>query len=486
MKKQPIRYILFFRHIVASILLILVVIGCDKDESWVSNLQDIEFSCSEVDFDTVFTQCGTTTHHFKIYNRGNDDVCIDQITLQRGSASCFRVNVDGDTALVARQVEIAAGDSCFVFVQATIDPNSSGAHFIETDTLLLCSGNDHRKLPIRACGRNAIYHLPNNTLQYADGSYPTDNFGNLYQYSVIDCNNWRHDLPHVVVGYAVVDANSTLNLTAGDEVYFYNDAVLWVYDSATLHVEGSTEQPVLFTSLRHDGWYDFLPGQWGYIWLSSGSHNNVIRHAVIENGTVGILADTNVGYNPTLAIDHCVIRHQSMAGIIGQTAYIVASDILVHTCGTATVALQYGGHYELDHCTLADYWSYGTRNNPSVILNNHLRVDNTDYLYPLTLARFSNSIIYGNHHAGELLLDLDERVAACVEIDNTIVRGGEWDVDPCFVDPENGDYHLSDNTPVPGLGYRFEDNVKHRYIPYIPFSFQPLRLSSPKKVSLHL
>ena len=473
------------RQIATIILLLPLFVSCNKEEEWVSGLQDIEFSCSELDFDTVFTQCGTTTRQLKLYNRGDDNIRIDQVTLQRGAASCFRVNVDGDTALVARQVEIAAGDSCFIFVQATIDPNSSTAHFLETDTLLLRCGSDQRRLPLRACGRNAVYHLPQYTLQLDDGSYPLDNFGNRYAYSVIDCANWRHDLPHVVVGYAVVDANSTLSLTAGDEVYFYNDAVLWVYDSATLHVEGSAEQPVRFTSLRHDGWYDLLPGQWGYVWLSSGSHDNIIRHAIIENGTVGILADTNVGGNPTLIADHCEIRNHSMAGLLGQTAYIVASDLLVHNCGTATVALQYGGHYELDHCTLADYWSYSGRNNASVIVNNYFVVGNLAYLYPLPLARFSNSIIYGNRRAGELLLDIDTRVTAVVDIDNTIVRGGDWDVDPCFVNPANGDYRLADGSPATGLGYRFSSATKQSRCLNIPFHNKPLTVAPPKKITLH-
>ena len=460
-------------------------VGCDKEEVWESELQEIEFSCSEVDFDTVFTQCGTTTRQFKIYNRGSQNIRIDEVTLQRGYGSCFRLNVDGDTAMVARRIEIASGDSCFVFVQATIDPTGSAAHYIETDTVLLRCGSVKRQLPLRACGRTAVYHLPQHTLQFADGSYPIDNFGNPYRYSVIDCANWRHDLPHVVVGYAVVDANSTLNLTAGDELYFYNDAVLWVYDSATLNVQGTASQPVRFTSMRHDGWYDFLPGQWGYIWLSSGSRDNVISHAVIENGTVGILADTNVGGNPTLTIDHCEIHHHSMAGIIGQTAYIVASDLLVHTCGTATMALQYGGHYELDHCTLADYWSFSGRNNASVIVNNYLVVNNVAYLYPLTLARFSNSIIYGNRRDGELLLDLDSHVAAVVDIDNTVVRGGDWDVDPRFVDPYNGDYRLFNGSPATGLGYRYENGSKQLSHLPIQQNRKPIALAPPKKIALH-
>ncbi|KWW29726.1 MAG: hypothetical protein AUK63_1326 [bacterium P3] len=483
MKLTPCQYL----AALPVLLCLTLCVSCHKEE-WVNGLQGVAFSCEAVSFDTVFTHCGTTTRQLKIYNRGNDDIRIESVTLTgllRHGHSCFRLNVDGDTALTAHNIEIASGDSCFVFVQATIDPNSASALFVETDTLLLRSGGDQRKLPLQACGRNAIYHLPKDTLQLADGSYPTDNFGNHYSYSVIDCAGWRHDLPHVIVGYAVVDANNTLNLTAGDELYFHNDAVLWVYDSATLHVEGSATQPVRFTSLRHDGWYDFLPGQWGYIWLSSGSRDNVIRHAVIENGTVGILADTNAGGNPTLTVECCEIRRQSMAGIIGQTAYIVGRNLLVHTCGVATVALQYGGRYELEHCTLANYWSYGGRDNASVIVNNHLTHNGIEYLYALPLARFSNSIVYGNRAAGEMLLDLDERIEAHIEIDNTIVRGGDWDVDPCFTDPYGGDYRLNDGSPAAGLGYLFDNQNGLHGAGTVHAVRRPLsKLTPPKKIQL--
>lgn len=458
------------RHRLTTALLIIVAIAvglshnaCEK-EDWHRSLDGIAFSCEEMDFDTVFVSSGSTTHQFKIYNRGHDDLRIDQIGLLRrmqGGHSCFRVNIDGDTAAVVRDIEIASGDSCFVFVQATINPNGAGTHFIETDTLVLRSAGDERRLPLRACGRNAVYHLPDHTLQLGDGSHPTDNFGNRYCYSIIDCDNWRHDLPHVIVGYAVVDAQQTLQLSAGDELYFYNDAVLWVYDSATLHVAGSTAQPVLFTSVRHDGWYDSLPGQWGYIWLSSGSHDNRIDHAVIENGTVGILADTNVGHNPTLTVSHSIIRCHSMAGIIGQTAYIVGDDVLIHTCGTATLAMQYGGRYEWDRTTLANYWAYGGRNNPSVIINNHLTYNGVDYLYPLPLVRFTDCIVYGSRQSGELLTDLDDRVESRVEITHSIVRGGDWDVDPQFVDPWHGNYRLQQESPAEGLGfYSFDESAK--------------------------
>ena len=428
--------------------------SCQKDTLFeTDSIEDLEFSTDTVAFDTVFTTLGTTTRQVKIYNVGSQNIRLESISLRGGRASRFRLNVDGDTAMVVRDVEIRAGDSIFVFVQANINPNDATAPFLIEDAIVLKSKTKERAIPLTAWGRNAVYHVPDHVLRNADGTIPTDNFGNPYRYSVIDCDHWRHDLPHVIVGYAVVDSRCTLNLSAGDELYFHNDAVLWIYDSASLHVAGTAEQPVLFSSIRHDGYYNELPGQWGYIWLSTGSKDNTIDGAIIENGYVGILADTNVNNNPTLTISNTIVRHQSLAGILGQTAKIVGNNILIHTCGTATLALQYGGQYQFTNSTFANYWKYTTRTAPSVILNNHYTFENTEYLFDNMIAYFENCIIYGSYHDGELLEDLSDYVHHETHIINSIVKGGEWDEDPLFVDTDKGDYHLQESSPAGNIGW---------------------------------
>ena len=285
--------------VVSVLLLQFSFYSCTPEGYADENEAVLAFSADTVSFDTVFTTVATPTKMVVVYNRTSRDVLLSQVTLEGGRASRFRINVDGDTSMVARNIEIMAGDSIFIFVQANINPNDQTSPFVVEDAIAFSNG---QRLPLSAWGRNAVYHLPTDTLHYADGTYPLDAYGNPYAYSVIDCANWRHDMPHVIIGYAVVDSRNTLNLTAGDELYFYNDAVLWVYDSATLDVRGTAEQPVLFTSVRKDGWYSFLPGQWGQIWLSAGSKDNVIDHAVIEKGCFGLVVDTNVGPNPTLMV----------------------------------------------------------------------------------------------------------------------------------------------------------------------------------------
>ncbi len=439
---------------VLALVLPALNLSCTHEGYIDENKAELAFSADTVSFDTVFTTVATPTKMVVVYNRTGRDVLLSQVTLEGGRASRFRLNVDGDTSMVARNIEIMAGDSIFIFVQANINPNDQTSPFVVEDAISFSNG---QRLPLSAWGRNAVYHRPTDTIHYADGSYPLDAYGNPYAYSVIDCANWRHDMPHVIIGYAVVDSRNTLNLTAGDELYFYNDAVLWVYDSATLNVQGTAEQPVLFTSVRHDGWYSFLPGQWGQVWLSAGSEDNVIDHAIIEKGCFGLVVDTNVGSNPTLTVSNTEIRQMSYTGIQAQGARIVGSNLLIYQCGLADLWLRAGGDYSFSSSTFAGYWRYAGRQNPTVVLQNfYVAVGNVIIPRDLVRADFTDCIIWGSWPDTELLEQQEEGATYNSRFVHSIVKGGEWNVDPLFVDPDENDYHLQDGSPAIGIGYQFE------------------------------
>ena len=294
-----------------------------------------------------------------------------------------------------------------------------------------------------------------------------DQYGNAYPYSIINCREWDHTRPHVIMGYAVVDEDSLLVLNAGEELYFGSQAVLWVYDGGTLRVEGSGEQPVLFSSVRHDGHYDYLPGQWGYIWLSTGSRDNVVDYAVVENATIGLLCDTMAGTNPTLAVTNSVVRNMSMAGIVGQGSWIEGDNLLVYNCQTATLALQYGGRYRFGTSTFSNYWPYGARKSPSIVLNNYYTYGQTIYARPLTEVSFSNCIVAGNYSEGELLFDAIPEAAFNLSFDHCLLAADSAVVAaaarvagniygkrrrPLFVDTAADNYHLLPDSPARAAG----------------------------------
>ena len=432
----------------------LLFASCAKEETFATTGVTLDFSCDTMAFDTVFTQMGSTTRQLKVYNHSRENVRIGEVTLAEGYASRFRLNVDGDTSMTARNIDIAAGDSIFIFVRANIKPNLATEPFLIEDAILFRMDDGTQRLPLTAYGRNAVYHVPTDTIMDGDTAV-LDMYGKPYAYSVIDCDNWRHDLPHIIVGYALVYSDDCLHLLPGDELYFAQDAVLWIYDRGSLDARGSEEQPVLFTSLRHDGWYDYLPGQWGHIWMMQGCIDNVIDHAVVENAFIGLEIDSCSNANPTLRISNCEVRNCEYAGIWGKTARIDGNNLLVTNCGTATVAMWYGGDYRFSGCTFADYWRYSNRIQPSVLACNYYDYlpTSTRYLWDFQ-AELTDCIIYGSRNE-ELYVGIDDRARAVMTINHCLIRGGEWDEDPLFVDPKAGDYHLQEDSPALGIGYQF-------------------------------
>ena len=430
-------------------------VGCVREDEVLkeSDIQ-LSFSTDTLTFDTVFTTLGSTTRQVKVYNHGKKTVRFKAVGLRGGHGSRFRTNIDGDTSMVVQNLEIAAGDSCFIFVRVNVNPNSATEPFLVEDFIDLqyehTGGVGRKSIVLTAYGRNAVYHNPQ-----AGRSY-----------SVIDCEGWNHQLPHVIIGQAVVDSATTLTLVAGDELYFAPDATLWVYKCGTLKVQGTEEQPVLFTSLRQDEWYRGLPGQWNAIWLSAESKDNEIDHAYIENGTIGIIADTNVNGNPTLRLTNTVIMHQATAGIVAQGAWVEADNVLVADCGTAAVALQYGGRATFRNTTLANYWRYSARKMPGLVLNNWYRsAEGQTVLRDLGQVEFENSIIYGNYAETEVMEDNADGAMFDVRFTGCVVKGlgqlryatatESMDEDPMFEDVEEHDYHLKEGSPAEGKGYTF-------------------------------
>lgn len=413
--------------------------SCTREGYADENEVELAFSADTVSFDTVFTTMASTVKAVCVYNRTGRDVLLSSVTLEGGRQSRFRINVDGDTSLIARNIEIMANDSVFIFVTANINPNDQTAPFVVEDAIRFSNG---QRLPLSAWGRNAVYHkaLPGHWVH------------------VIDCDNWDHTRPHIFLDTAAVDSACTLQLQPGEELYFADMATLLIYRDGTLRAQGTAEQPVIFTSLRNDGWYLFLPGQWAGLWFSALSKDNVMDHCVVEKGIFGIVVDTNQGPNPTLTISNTVVRHMSYTGILGQGARIVGSNLLVYQCGLATLWLRAGGDYSFTGSTFAGYWRYGGRQNPTVVLQNfYVAVGDVIIPRALTRADFTDCIVWGPWQDTELLEQHVDDVIFNSCYTNSLIKGGDWSEDPLFVDPDENDYHLQEGSPAVGIGYQYEN-----------------------------
>ncbi len=414
MKRIKISYVRYSG--LTLLILFFLFSSCRKEDDFITDSSaKLSFSADSVLFDTVFTTLGSVTKRLMIYNQNNQSIKISSIRLALGSASMFRINVDGTPSLQIIDVEIAANDSMFIFVKVTVNPLNNDNPLIVNDDIIFETNGNIQKVNLTAWGQDAYYHVPDHTITFSDGS--------SLLYSFAGCRNpWPNNKPHVIYGYCVVDSDSTLVIPAGTKIYLAPKAVLWVYEGGTLKVNGSLYNEVKFQGSRLDMPYRDTPGQWGKIWLSAGSKDNEINYAIIRNGSIGLQVDTVVNANPTLKLSNTIIENMSVSGIYAQGANIKANNTVVANCGQYGIVLSIGGNYEFLHCTIGNYWNYNLRKTPSVVLSNYYEdANDVIHLRPLENAYFGNCIIYGNNEE-ELLLDKKANATFNFKFDHCLIR----------------------------------------------------------------
>ncbi len=335
------------------------------------------FSRDTIVFDTVFTTVGSTSRVFKVFNTSSKAVTIESIDLAGGATSPFRINVDGIASLSTGNILLRGGDSMFVFVDVTIDPNNQNAPLMHEDSIVFMTNGNRQRVILNAVGQDAYFHY----------------------YETSDCNEiWATDKPHVVFGWVVVQQCCKLTIPAGADVYMHHNAVIAADSCSTLEILGTQTSPVKIQGDRLEPELEDEPGQWGYIWLSSLSKDNIIDWAVIKNGTLGILSDSlGATANPTIRVSNTIIKNMSLAGIFGRTSHIEGDNLLITNCAQYCVAIAYGGQCKFRHCTFANYWNIDNRTSPALVLNNWYEASTGQFVRrDLTQADFLNCIIYGD------------------------------------------------------------------------------------------
>ena len=106
-----------------GLTLILSLQQCRKNQHLTGSQYQIQTSSDTILFDTIFTTIGSTTKQFKCYNNYNGILTISSIHLEQETNSPYRINVDGISGVHFENIELLPGDSIYVFVEVTIDPN---------------------------------------------------------------------------------------------------------------------------------------------------------------------------------------------------------------------------------------------------------------------------------------------------------------------------------------------------------------------------
>ena len=448
--------------VILALICVLSAISCKKDHLITDSSAKLDFSAKSVLYDTVFTTVGSVTKTFIVYNRNSQPIKISSIRLAGGTASNFRINVDGSKGVAFSDVEIEGKDSLFIFTEVTVDPNNQNNPLIIRDSVVFETNGNVQDVDLEAWGQDAYFHTPDKVIIIKN----IDSSITEIPYSILSCNAvWMNDKPHVVYGYLVVDGGCSLTINQGARVYMHPGSVLWVYKDGTLKVNGNINQPVIFQGDRLEPAYSEGAGQWGYIWLSPGSKNNVIDGAIIKNGLVGILADT-VGNspNPTLTMSNTIIKNMSVAALYGRGTFMKGWNCVFANCAQYVAAFTLGGKYNFYHCTFANYWNKSTRQFPVLLLNNYYKDENENIIArTLDSAYFYNCIMYGDLSSGdELKLDSSTSASFSYKFHNCLLKttlntsGGKYqnvivNSEPYFNDLGNNDYRIRNPLALPAV-----------------------------------
>jgi len=417
---------------------ILVVFGliflnsCRKDFDTIQSNGELSFSKDTIFLDTIFSTISSSTRSFKVYNKSNNDITIPTITLGRGEASFYRLNVDGIAGKTFTDIDILAKDSIFIFVEATIDFDAVTSP-IYTDSIVFDAINNFQDVDLVTLVQDAHFLFPNRdnvtrikeTISLgidADGNEQEINGRLLKDDELV----WTNDKPYVIYDFVGVPSTKTLTIEAGTQIFFHNGSGLLTQPNATLKVNGELGNEVVFEGDRLEPNFSDIAGQWGTIWLREGSQNHEINYAIIKNAAVGLLVDGSNDIDQTLEISNTQIYNTSNFGILGRQTTIDGENLVIANAGQSLLACTIGGTYNFKHSTFANYWRNSFRQLPAVLVNNFVTtLDNNNneviVVNALEKADFTNCIIDGNQNV-EFVLDRVEGATFNFNVQNSLLK----------------------------------------------------------------
>ena len=433
---------LFFSTIFACLLILFTLSTSSCGKHVILSKNNLSFSKDTVVFDTVFTTIGSTTQQFKIYNKDSKTIKIDEIELMGGTNSKFSINVDGLQGTTIKDLYIESGDSLFVFVEVTLDPNGANLPMIIEDSIRFKSNEKNQYVKLAAWGQDAYFH-----------------------YKDLNEGIWPNDKPHVIYGYAAIDSAKTLNIQAGTNIYMHKNAILYVYKS-TLNIQGTLGNEVVIQGDRLEQDYQNVSGQFYGIYFQQARPCN-IDYAIIKNGTSGVhLYDedpTNSDY--TLTMTNTIIKNQARYGVfIFAGARVKAENCIIAKNGTHALFVLQGGDFNFNHCNLL---GYGSSTNPAVGISNHY-TDNAagqTYVSSINEGKLYNCVVAGNQTT-EFAMDTIQMSGVVLNFDfkNTLLQSEEiytdafydasvlWNGTPLFTNPTEFDFTFGSNSALQGNG----------------------------------
>lgn len=334
------------RRIFFYVALLTALIACDDNDSFTTSRSALlTFSVDTVKIDTVFSNTGSKTYDFWIFNNASDGIRLSSVRLRQGNQTGLRVNVDGsylDNRLgsIVTGLEVRKSDSIRVFVELTpLETHLSDPQTVADDLVFTLES-----------GVEQVVHLQGyawDALSMRGVTIGSD--------TLIESHK-----PIVVFGGLRVDSAATLTI---------RNTTLYFHDGPGIDVYGRLlTDSVILRGDRLDDMFSYLPydrvsGQWGKqggIVFRASSTGNVLRNTEIRNaGLYGVLCDSAAYDANALRLDmqQCVVHNCKGTGLVSMNANIRLRQCQFSNMQGDCVAV-YGGYADISHCTLAQFYPF--------------------------------------------------------------------------------------------------------------------------------
>jgi hypothetical protein len=373
------------RYLLVAIALTWLATACQKEGFITSPDASITLSTGMVAFDTVFVSQGSVTQYFTIANPNSQKLRISSIALAGGSSSPYSININGQVGPQAGNFELAAGDSMYVFVKVTIDPNNQQNPFVVKDSVAVQYNGNTRWVQLEAYGQNARF-IQNDTIKTN--------------------TTWDARLPYVILKGLTVNPGATLTLQQGVRVYCNATAPFIIHGTLLANGDKYDSTRITFRGDRLDAGYADLPGGWPGLIFSSLSSGSRLSYTNLLNAYQAISIGGGAAASPPrLTLNECTIHNAYDYGIFALNTSISARNCLISQCGNggnpgsggSNVILTGGGNYRFEHCTISTYGNlYQNHKNGCLFISNSYSGSNA-----ALSALFQNCIIYGEGGAAE-------------------------------------------------------------------------------------
>lgn len=414
-------------------VLLVVIASCRKDFEYAPSSGNLTFSKDTVYLDTVFADLGSSTYTLKVYNPTRDDVVIPTITLGRGTESFYRLNVDGVAGKQFSNVPIYARDSLFILIETTVSVDDERiTELLYTDDLLFDSPPYQQSIPLVTLAKDAIF-------LYADSDKPqeslvlkTDVNGTELKVNAFELKEeqllFTNEKPYVMYGYGKVADGKKLTIEPGARIYFHENSGILIQEGGQISAQGELSQDletlegeIIFEGNRLEPQFADVHGQWGGIWISDGSMENILNHCTIKNANIGLyVGEKHENSNSSLIITNSQIYNSALFNLWAENATVKGENLVLGNSGLSSIRISNGGDYAFIHSTIANYWTKAFRASPALSISNE-NSDKETATSTILRANFINCVIDGNNQT-ELFLNPAENGVFNFSFQNCLIK----------------------------------------------------------------